>query len=267
MQVLAAVASLFLLPGFTHAADEPNGGQLLGGRFPGTPRAGYVYLPPGFDSGTRYPVVYLLHGLPGSPSEYVNGTQLGEFADAQIAAGAIRPFVAIIPAAGTTPHYNGEWAGPWESEIVNAVVPWVDRNLPTIPTPGGRIIAGLSAGGFGAIDIGLRHPDVFGTAESWSGYFHPLPDGPFRHAGGQILEANDPVALARIEAPQLRASGFRAFVSTGPYHSRLISPASTLAFARELRQLRLPVEYRSYPRRQGSWRAQLDSGLTWALGP
>src|SRR6476660_3436079 len=100
MHTLAVLLAAFVLPGFTNAAAEPSGGQLLQGTFPGTARPGYVYLPPSFDPATRYPVVYLLHGMPGSPSEYTDGTQLGTFADAQIAAGALRPFIAVIPAAG-----------------------------------------------------------------------------------------------------------------------------------------------------------------------
>lgn len=267
MHVLSALVASILLPGFTHFAAEPNGGELLQGVFPGTPRAGFVYLPPSFDSSTRYPVVYLLHGLPGSPAEYVDGTQLGEFADAQIAAGTLRPFIAVIPAAGTTPRYSGEWAGRWESRLVGDVVPWVDGNLPTIASAGGRILAGLSSGGFGAVDIGLRHPGLFGTIESWSGYFSPLHDGPFAHAGKATLAANDPVELVHAEAATLRSHGSRFFVSTGPFHSRLISPAATLAFARELDALGLMVQYRAYPDRRGEWRDQLDEGLTWALSP
>src|ERR1700704_1516813 len=100
MPAIAALVSAFVLPGFTIVATEPSGGQLLQGDFPGTVRPGYVYLPPSFSSATQYPVVYLLHGLPGSPSEYTNGTQLGTFADAEIAAGMLRPFIAVIPAAG-----------------------------------------------------------------------------------------------------------------------------------------------------------------------
>jgi len=265
MHLLAVALSAVVLPGFTPVATEPAGGQLLTGTFPGTARPGYVYLPPGFATVTRYPVVYLLHGMPGSPSEYVEGTKLGQFADAAISSGKLRPFIAVVPAAGADPKYNGEWAGPWERSLVQKVLPWVDANLPTIVAPGGRILAGLSAGGFGAVDIALRNPGVFGTAESWSGYFRPLRDGPFAHASAAILAANDPTSLVRIKAPLLRRLGLRFFVSTGPYHSHWFTPAATLGFARELRSLRLPVAFASYASFRGEWRAQLDAGLTWAL--
>jgi hypothetical protein len=112
---LAALVAAAVLPGFTPFAAGPDGGQVLRGTFPGGGRPGFVYLPPGFDASVRYPVIYLLHGMPGSPSEYLDGTQLAEFADDGISAGRLRPFIAILPAAGPNRGYNGEWAGPLES--------------------------------------------------------------------------------------------------------------------------------------------------------
>ena len=114
MPMLAAIATALLLPGFSPVTPGPAGGQVLEGTFPGTTRPGYVYLPPGFDELTRYPVVYLLHGMRGSPEEYIAATQLPVFADTEIAAGHVRPFIAVLPAAGATADYDGEWAGPWE---------------------------------------------------------------------------------------------------------------------------------------------------------
>jgi enterochelin esterase-like enzyme len=266
VHLLAIAATALALPGFSHLTSGPAGGQVLTGTIPGTPRAACIYLPPHVELARRYPVVYLLHGLPGSPNEYVFGTQIGQFADGGIAAGRLRPFIAVMPPAGTTAAYGGEWAGRWEKELVDVVVPWVDSHLPAIDSANGRVIAGLSAGGFGAMDIALRNPRIFGTAESWSGYFEPLHDGPFAHASADDLAANDPVLLARTEGAQLRARGVRFFVSTGPYHSRQINPASTEAFAKELRNLRIKVAYRSFAERRGEWRDQLDAGLRWALG-
>jgi len=119
MAFVAAVTSALLLPGFAPYGSGPDGGRILTGTFPGTLRPGYVYLPPGYDPTQRYPVVYLLHGMPGSPTEYLDGTQLPEFADQAIADRVVRPFIAVIPAAGTKRGYNGEWAGPWERAVVD----------------------------------------------------------------------------------------------------------------------------------------------------
>jgi enterochelin esterase-like enzyme len=262
---LATVLSTILLAGFGHVATGPAGGVVLGGTFPGTVRPGYVYLPPEFSRSARYPVLYLLHGMPGSPSEYLAGTQLAQYADDEIAAHRLKPFIAIIPAAGTEPGYNGEWAGSWEDGLIERAIPWVDANLPTIPTASGRVIAGLSAGGFGAIDIALRHPDLFGAAESWSGYFTPLHDGPFKGAKPDVLAAHDPTVLVRRERTTLHERALRFFVSSGPSHSHWFRESATVSFARELRRLGLPVALRLFPSAKGEWREQLDAGLGWAF--
>jgi enterochelin esterase-like enzyme len=203
--------------------------------------------------------------MPGSPTEYLDGTDLADWADQAISSGAVRPFIAVLPAAGPSRDYNGEWAGPWEHDLVDEVVPWIDAHLPTVADPSGRVIAGLSAGGFGAADIGLRNPDVFGAVEAWSGYFRPLPDGPFEGATKALLAANDPTKLARREAALLRAAGMRFFLSTGPFHSHWFRPAATLDFTRELRSLGLAVRYHRYANAKGEWRNQLDTGLEWAF--
>jgi enterochelin esterase-like enzyme len=266
VHALAVLLSALVLPGFAPVAQEPAGGQLLAGTFPGTARPGYVYLPPRFDRSRRYPVVYLLHGLPGSPSEYVGGTELGKFADTEIAGGKIRPFIAVVPAAGDDERYDGEWAGPWETALVHRIVPWIDAHLPTIPAASGRIVAGLSAGGYGAVNTALRHLGLFGTAESWSGYFTPLRDGPFKDADKATLDANDPTLVALTEASTLR-SRLRIFVSTGPLHSHWFKPQDTIDFANELSRLGVPVALRDFKGRTDQWRLQLDTGLVWALKP
>jgi enterochelin esterase-like enzyme len=233
--------------------------------FPGELRPGLVYLPPGFSTTRRYPVVYLLHGMPGSPNEYPDGTGLVDFADESIEAGSLRPFIAVMPAAGPDDRYDGEWAGPWENDLVRRIVPWVDANLPTPADARDRTIAGLSAGGFGAVDIALRHPRLFDTVESWSGYFRPLRDGPFKNATRALLAANDPTVLARTEARLLRTEGVRFFLSTGPAHSHWFKPQQTVDFMRELRSLGLPVSYHLYSSPKHEYGTQLDVGLVYAL--
>jgi len=238
---------------------------VLSGVFPGEMRPGLVYLPPGFSTSQRYPVVYLLHGMPGSPNEYPDGTGLVNFADDSIASGSLRPFIGILPAAGPDDRYNGEWAGPWENGLVDRIVPWVDARLPTLPDARDRVIAGLSAGGFGAVNIALRHPGLFGTVESWSGYFAPLRDGPFRHAKRAVLAANDPTILVRSQAAVLRQDGVRFFLSTGPAHSHWFRPQETTDFTRELRALGLPVSYHLYSAAKHEYGTQLAVGLGFAL--
>src|SRR5579884_2164117 len=170
-------------------AHGEDGGTVWSGRIPdrfvpSDRRSSAVYLPPGFDAAKRYPVVYLLHGMRGAPSSFYAGLHFADVADRLIAAGTVPPFIGVMPVAGPTVNPDsGEWAGVWEDFVVRDVVPWIDDHLPTIASPAGRALAGLCAGGFGAVDIGLLHPGLFGTLESWEGYFAPVyRDGPFVHA-------------------------------------------------------------------------------------
>jgi enterochelin esterase-like enzyme len=267
----AALTLAFPLAGWTPVAQGPAGGTVFAGRIPNTfvpsdRRSSAIYLPPGFDPSRRYPVVYLLHGMRGSPSSIYGGMQLPRVADSLIAHGAA-PFIAVLPVAGPRVHPDsGEWAGVWEDYLVDDVVPWVDAHLPTTATAGGRALEGLCAGGFGAFDIGLRHPGLFATLGSFEGYFAPVfRDGPFVHASQADLRAHDPVLLMRSEAAELRRAHVRFYVSVGGNHGAVLARWS-LEFVQELHTLRLPHELWRLPRSEHGrfWRATLPSALAYA---
>jgi enterochelin esterase-like enzyme len=250
----------------------PDGGTVWKGRIPDQfaswdHRASAVYLPPGYDPSHSYPVVYLLHGMAGNPSSFVDGLHFARVADGLIVSGTAKPFVAVMPVAGPVTDPNGgEWAGIWESYLVEDVIPWVDAHLPTIRTPSGRALEGLCAGGYGAVDIGLRHPRIFGTLGSWEGYFAPVfHDGPFVDASPAELAAHDPTLLVRREAKALRTEDVRIYVSVGGNHADVLRVWS-LDFARELSALHvrhrlwlLPASERGH-----FWRATMPSALAYA---
>jgi enterochelin esterase-like enzyme len=259
-----------LPPGFVEIESGPLGGSVWQGRvpdtsLPGVRRPTVVYLPPQFSPRTRYPVVYLLQGVPGSPYQYVFGLDLAGRADQLIGGDHLPPFIAVIPPAGLTPRFTGEWTGIWEDYLVRDAVPWADRHLPTIARAGGRTIAGLSAGGYGAVDIGLRPPRLFGTLESWSGVFTAPHDGSLAHADARQLAAHDPSELALREAPLLRQLRTRVFLSSGTGDLR--SARAARAFAGELS--RLGIAHRLWLGAGGHdgrlWRAQLPAALGYAL--
>jgi enterochelin esterase-like enzyme len=274
LAALAAAVALAVpapLPGFVHAKTGPDGGTVWVGRIPNSfvawdRRDSAIYLPPGYDPTRRYPVVYLLHGMRGSPSSIYSGMHLADVADGLIAAGGA-PFIAVMPVAGPVVHPDaGEWAGVWEDYVVHNVVPWVDANLPTIATPQGRALEGLCAGGYGAVDIGLRHPGLFGTLGSFEGYFAPVfADGPFVHASPADLLAHDPTVLARREASLLRSRGTRFYVSAGGNHGEILR-RWTVDFSHELASLSLPHELWLLPRSERGrfWAATLPSALAYA---
>jgi enterochelin esterase-like enzyme len=204
--------------------------------------------------------------MEGSPSSIYRGMQLAKVADSLITGGAA-PFIAVMPVAG--PRFDpdsGEWAGVWEDYLVRDVVPWVDQHLPTIPSAAGRALEGVCAGGFGAVDIGLRHPGMFGTLGSFDGYFAPVfRDGPFVHASHADLLDHDPTLLVRREATSLRSSGVRFYVSAGGNHGAVLA-RWTVEFAHELQTLRLPHQLWRLPKRDRGhfWRSTFPSALSYA---
>jgi enterochelin esterase-like enzyme len=255
----SAAASGVLPSTFSRIAVGPVGGTIWQGVIPGArvarPRPSLIYLPPGVDRHRRYPVVYLLHGIRGAPYSFPGGLRLTAVADHLIASHHTRPFIAVMPPAGS-----------WENYVVQSVVRYADRTLPTIPRPQGRTIAGLSAGGYGAVDIALRHPGVYGTVEAWSGYFTAPHDGSLAHASARALAAHDPSVLAQNQARSLRAAAVRFYLTAGTQDREAHAP--TLLFARELMRLGLRPTLVITPggHTTSSWRAGLPAALTFAAG-
>ncbi len=133
-----------------------------------------VLLPTGYATHRhrRYPVLYLLHGTSGGAADW---TTTGDAE--QTTAG--KPLIVVMPDIALNDDGGGwctNWwnAGKrgvpeWETFHIDQLIPWVDRNLRTIRSRDGRAIAGLSQGGFCSMSYAARHPDLFGTALSFSG--------------------------------------------------------------------------------------------------
>jgi enterochelin esterase-like enzyme len=259
-----------LPPRFSEIEQGPLGGSVWQGPIVNTfvssaRRPTVIYLPPGFSTQTRYPIVFLLQGFRGSPYEYVDGLDLATRADELIASRALAPFIAVIPPAGVTARYDGEWTGVWERYLVDDVVPWAEQHLPGDPSARGRTLAGLSGGGYGAVDIGLRHLGMFGTLESWSGTFDAPHDGSLLHATPDELVAHDPERLVAVHASRVRALGTRFFLSAGSRDVEALG--ETMTFAGELTSLR--VSHRLWLGPGGHtgrfWASQLAAALEYAV--
>ncbi len=256
--------------GWVRVAAGPYGGTVWQGVIPnradpGHPRASLIYLPPGVKANVRLPAVYLLHGLRGSPYSFVGGLRLAVVADTLIHARRLHPFIAVMPPAGQTAQFDGEWTGAWERYVVQDVVPWAGRHLPLEAGSRGRTLAGYSAGAYGSVDMGLRHPGLFGTLESWSGYFRAPRDGSLANASASERAAHDPQALLAANASELRAGRVRFFVSAGRRERKVL--LASRDFARELAGVRLEhvLDVTAGGHHGGTWRAVLPVGLRYAF--
>ncbi len=115
-------------------------------------------------ASTRYPVLYLLHGLTGHHSDWVAKTNVADYA-------AAYRLVVVMP-EGNDGWYTDSATVPrdkYESYLLNELIPDVQQRYRTIETRYGRAIAGLSMGGYGALKFGLKFSDTFIFAGSMSG--------------------------------------------------------------------------------------------------
>jgi putative tributyrin esterase len=109
-----------------------------------------------------FPVFYLLHGLSDDHTIWSRRTSIERYV-------AELPLLVVMP-DGYRGFYSDAVNGPaYESYMLKDVIGFVDRVFPTLPRRSGRVIGGLSMGGYGALKLALKHPDLFCSAVSHSG--------------------------------------------------------------------------------------------------
>jgi S-formylglutathione hydrolase FrmB len=135
-----------------------------------------IYLPPGYaaDQTRRYPVVYLLHGYGGTDGTWTGRlAKLPESADKLTAGGRLHEMIVVMPNAFSlhkgSMYSNSVTSGDWETYIARDLVSYVDSHYRTIADRLSRGLAGHSMGGYGAIRIGMKRPDVFSSLYVMSG--------------------------------------------------------------------------------------------------
>ena len=136
-----------------------------------------ILVPAGYaDSGKRYPMVLLLHGIGDTSSAWTKNQDGWPKTLETFTAG--KDVIVVMPDAGqngdagwyTDWYNNGAYGTPrWETYHLVQLLDYVDRSFPTRGDRNGRVVAGLSMGGFGTMSYAARHPDLFAGAFSFSG--------------------------------------------------------------------------------------------------
>ncbi|RYX86004.1 hypothetical protein EON83_04405 [bacterium] len=152
---------------------------LLGGRKITT----WVYLPPGYDKSTqRYPVIYVMHGMPGEVRDCFVKGRVQDSADNLIKTHQASPFIIVgWDAQGPggpsdVTNFLDRPGYPMESFITRELVPYIDRTYRTIPDAHDRALDGISAGGYGAANLLLKYPEIWKIGSSHNGFFSPDDD-------------------------------------------------------------------------------------------
>ena len=136
-----------------------------------------VVLPDGYEQqpARRYPVLYLLHGAGGEENEWLDPIGLRQILDSMVSAGQIQPMVVVLPA-----HAQGWWVDGAkdrsESALLQELMPHAESHFRIQATRETRLIAGFSAGGYGALNLVLKYPQRFAAAALLSpAIYDPLP--------------------------------------------------------------------------------------------
>jgi len=127
-----------------------------------------VYLPAGYEtSQQRYPVIYMLPNPIGDFREDFTRHHAAALFDQAIASKSLPPCIVVVTdfstPLGPSWYANSPVTGLWEDFAVKELVPYVDSNFRTLAKSSSRAIIGTFIGAYGALRLGILHPEVFGT--------------------------------------------------------------------------------------------------------
>jgi len=222
-----------------------------------TPRRMFVYTPPGYEESTaKYPVLYLLHGSGGDEDAWPTMGVANVIMDNLIAQGKSKPMIVVMPNAYFNELASLDLAGPRtapppgvggnsgaqgfdgnEKDIVDDMIPFVEKHFRALPGRENRALAGLSMGAGITLNVGLKRLDVFAS-------IGVLSSGNFRDpsAGMASLPKINPEFLAD---PAATAKKLRLlFFSCGTEDPRMEGMAKV---AEELNSRKIPVTLKRYP--------------------
>jgi enterochelin esterase-like enzyme len=230
-----------------------------------------VYLPPGYFSHPhrRYPSMYLLHGVPGSPTQFVDVGDVATVEAELVAEHRMPPTVLVMPGGPTDFLIDTEWANlarpraKWMTYVATDVVNAIDHRYRVMNRGSDRAIAGLSEGGYGALNIALHHVGEFRVIESWSGYMWAASGRRFFGGSRAAVEANSPA----LEVRRLRSAIVRAHTYFWIYiGSKDYEVAENKAFATELTSLGIRHRFFIRPgaHNWSLWRRQIARALVAA---
>jgi enterochelin esterase-like enzyme len=148
----------------------------------GTMRKANVYTPPGYTKNKKYPVLYLLHGIGGDENEWIKGGNPQVILDNLYAQGKIEPMIVVLPngramkddrAIGNVfAEDKVEAFATFEKDLLNDLIPYIEKKYPVLKDKEHRAIAGLSMGGGQSLNFGLGNLDTF----AWVGGLSSAPN-------------------------------------------------------------------------------------------
>lgn len=233
-----------------------------------------VWLPRQYFSAPaeRFPVVYLFHGSPGVPGDWMRGGEAPSAAAALARAG--HPVIVVSPRLShgwlDDPECVDGAHEKVETHLLRDVLPTVDETLRTLADRDDRTFGGMSAGGYCALNLGLRNRSVVSTIIDMSGFTRPTHTGGMTALFGPApkLAAADAAANSpAVYAPTLsQGPPMRVWLDVGSDDKQVLHEVTPLAT--ELRSRGVAVVYRIRPGAHTFyvWAPALQEALPWSQG-
>ena len=285
MRRLIAVAALLILALAGCRASRPLSSQLEKVEFRSealekSMRVN-VYLPAGYTPDHRYPVLYMLHGYSGDEEAWAKLGLLKQ-ADELIARGKIQPLIIVLPqidnsfginsggrAMAVMPSdlKNSPFMGRYEDYLYQDLIRFVEGKYPAMATREGRWIGGLSMGGFAAIHLAFRHPDLFSRTGGhspaiWTDNFEDQYMENWLYPPDLRAE-RDPIAIARSQD----LSSLEVYLDCGSSDSLgLYKGTAELAEMLRARGVRSQYHLNAGDHNAAYWQAHLEEYLLFYTG-
>lgn len=193
-----------------------------------------IQLPPSYDKDAKrkFPVLYFLHGMNGNEGEFERrgvAAAINKLRDS----GKIGEMIIVSPAGKNSFYLNAKNGEQYEDAIIKDLIPYIEKTYRTQGTRDARAIQGISMGGFGALVLAFKHPELFSSVTAHcAALFAELPS-----AGGadqrsqfrarlvgsifgdppdnDFFRGNNPMDLADTHAAALKKSGLKIYFDVG----------------------------------------------------
>jgi enterochelin esterase-like enzyme len=231
-----------------------------------------AYLPKQYfnDPQERFPVVYLMHGSPGRAADWFHAGEAGTVG--QHLADAGHPAILVAPQLSRSWLDDSECVNgskqKVESHLFDNVIPTIDARLRTETDRTARVFAGMSAGGYCALNLGLRHREAVGTIIDLSGYTEPTHSGGMRALFGT---SGDAAAQAAANSPKVYAPSLTSYPATrlwldaGTGDHTVVREMSSIAPVLSAHGFDVQWRVRSGGHTYWVWTAALQEALPWAV--
>jgi enterochelin esterase-like enzyme len=261
---------------FTPAGYGGFSETVLAGKRSGVTSQVYVWTPPQYATEPReaFPVLELLHGVPGDPQGWMGPMQVVAHLEAAMATGTVHPYILVVPSVTPSSSQAAPWNNPECSDIPGyaSSATWLTQdvrdmvlsNFRALDSAVGWGVMGYSTGGFCAAKLVLQYPDLYHAAVSLSGYY--TPESEALTSDPWLDRANSPqwmLGHERTPAVSLLMTG------SGQDPEDPVSEITQLLAAARANPLSRATEVQSFVapigggHNQSAWEKMLPTAFTW----